>query len=32
MIEATREHLGWALRESGPESADHTVPLLPGAL
>jgi len=32
MIEATREHLGWALHESGPEGADHTVLLLPGAL
>jgi pimeloyl-ACP methyl ester carboxylesterase len=28
----SREHLGWVLRESGPESADHTVLLLPGAL
>ena len=32
MIEATRGHLGWALHESGPETADHTVLLLPGAL
>src|SRR5215467_12675353 len=32
MIEASREHLGWVLRESGPEGADHTVLLLPGAL
>ena len=32
MIEATREHLGWALHESGPDGADHTVLLLPGAL
>jgi pimeloyl-ACP methyl ester carboxylesterase len=32
MIEASREHLGWVLRESGPESADHSVLLLPGAL
>src|SRR5262249_1795759 len=32
MIATTREHLGWALHESGPESADHTVLLLPGAL
>jgi pimeloyl-ACP methyl ester carboxylesterase len=32
MIEATREHLGWVLHESGPESADHIVLLLPGAL
>ena len=32
MIEASREHFGWVLRESGPESADHTVLLLPGAL
>ena len=30
--EVSREHLGWALRESGPESADHAVLLLPGAL
>jgi pimeloyl-ACP methyl ester carboxylesterase len=28
----TREHLGWILRESGPDGADHTVLLLPGAL
>ena len=26
------EHLGWVLHESGPESAAHTVLLLPGAL
>jgi pimeloyl-ACP methyl ester carboxylesterase len=32
MIESTREHLGWVLHESGPERADHTVFLLPGAL
>jgi hypothetical protein len=32
MIAATREHLGWVLHDSGPESADHTVLLLPGAL
>ena len=32
MIEASREHLGWVLHESGPESADHIVLLLPGAL
>jgi pimeloyl-ACP methyl ester carboxylesterase len=32
MIAASREHLGWVLHESGPESADHTVLLLPGAL
>ena len=32
MIAATREHLGWVLHESGPESAAHTVLLLPGAL
>jgi pimeloyl-ACP methyl ester carboxylesterase len=32
MIEASREHLGWVLHESGPASADHTVLLLPGAL
>ena len=31
-IEVSREHLGWVLRESGPESADHAVLLLPGAL
>ena len=28
----TREHLGWVLHESGPETADHSVLLLPGAL
>ena len=27
-----RDHLGWMLYESGPETADHTVLLLPGAL
>jgi pimeloyl-ACP methyl ester carboxylesterase len=27
-----REHLGWLLYESGPEVAEHTVLLLPGAL
>ncbi len=27
-----REELGWTLQESGPEGADHTVFLLPGAL
>jgi pimeloyl-ACP methyl ester carboxylesterase len=27
-----REHLGWVLYESGPEVADHTVLMLPGAL
>jgi pimeloyl-ACP methyl ester carboxylesterase len=32
MIAPTREHLGWVLHESGPERADHTVLLLPGAL
>ena len=34
VIEASRKHLGWVLREceSGPESADHTILLLPGAL
>jgi len=32
MIATTREHFGWALHESGPEGADHTVLLLPGAL
>jgi pimeloyl-ACP methyl ester carboxylesterase len=30
--EASREHLGWIVRESGPEDSDHTVLLLPGAL
>jgi pimeloyl-ACP methyl ester carboxylesterase len=29
---ASREHLGWILHESGPEGADHTALLLPGAL
>jgi len=29
---ASGEHLGWILHESGPEGADHTVFLLPGAL
>src|SRR5215467_11805374 len=29
---SSREHLGWVVRESGPEEADHTVLLLPGAL
>jgi pimeloyl-ACP methyl ester carboxylesterase len=29
---ASRETLGWTLHESGPEDADHTVLLLPGAL
>ncbi len=32
MIEGSREHLGWVLNEFGPEDADHTVLLLPGAL
>ena len=32
MSAASREHLGWTLHESGPERADHTVLLLPGAL
>lgn len=32
MIDAGREHLGWVVHEFGPESADHTVLLLPGAL
>jgi pimeloyl-ACP methyl ester carboxylesterase len=32
MIEASREHLGWVLHESGPAGAEHTVLLLPGAL
>jgi pimeloyl-ACP methyl ester carboxylesterase len=30
--EAGREHLGWVLRDTGPEGASHTVLLLPGAL
>jgi len=29
---ASLEQLGWTLHESGPEGADHTVLLLPGAL
>jgi pimeloyl-ACP methyl ester carboxylesterase len=29
---ASREHLGWIVRESGPEGSDHSVLLLPGAL
>jgi pimeloyl-ACP methyl ester carboxylesterase len=32
MSEASREHLGWVLHESGPENAAHSVLLLPGAL
>jgi pimeloyl-ACP methyl ester carboxylesterase len=28
----TRDYLGWVLRESGPDGAEHTVLLLPGAL
>lgn len=32
MSAARREHLGWIVNESGPENADHTVFLLPGAL
>ena len=32
MNTASREHLGWILRESGSEGSDHTVLLLPGAL
>jgi pimeloyl-ACP methyl ester carboxylesterase len=32
VIEAGREHLGWVLRETGPEGASHTVLLIPGAL
>jgi len=28
----TREHVGWILRESGPERSDHKALLLPGAL
>jgi pimeloyl-ACP methyl ester carboxylesterase len=31
-ISPTREHLGWVLHDSGPEHADRTVLLLPGAL
>ena len=27
-----REHLGWSIRESGREDAEHTVLLIPGAL
>jgi len=29
---ASREHLGWIVREFGPEGSDNTVLLLPGAL
>ena len=32
MSEASRQHLGWVLQESGHGAADHTVLLLPGAL
>jgi len=32
VIGASREHLGWVVHESGRESADHTILLLPGAL
>ena len=32
MNAASRERFGWTLYESGPEGADHTVLLLPGAL
>ena len=32
MSRVSREHLGWIVRESGPESSDHAVLLLPGAL
>jgi len=32
MSAASRERHGWTLHESGPEGADHTVLLLPGAL
>jgi pimeloyl-ACP methyl ester carboxylesterase len=32
VIEESREHLGWVLQESGPDAAEHTVLLLPGAL
>jgi pimeloyl-ACP methyl ester carboxylesterase len=32
VIETSRVHMGWVLHESGPESADHRVLLLPGAL
>ncbi len=28
----SREHLRWIVRETGPESSEHTVLLLPGAL
>jgi pimeloyl-ACP methyl ester carboxylesterase len=31
-VSTDREHLGWVLRETGPENAPHTVLLLPGAL
>ena len=32
MSAPSREQFGWTLHESGPEGADHTVLLLPGAL
>jgi pimeloyl-ACP methyl ester carboxylesterase len=32
MSAASRERYGWRLQEAGPEGADHTVLLLPGAL
>src|SRR5215211_1996208 len=32
VIERSQERLGWVLQEAGPEQADHTVLLLPGAL
>ena len=32
MTKASRKHVGWVLHESGPEDAEHTVLLLPGAL
>ena len=32
MIVRSQERLGWVLQEAGPEHADHTVLLLPGAL
>lgn len=32
MSPTSREHLGWMVRETGPQSADHAVLLLPGAL
>jgi pimeloyl-ACP methyl ester carboxylesterase len=32
VTKASREHLGWVLHEFGPDDADRTVLLLPGAL